>query len=151
MKWENYLEDQKTKINCHENLLRSLTFVAEDSTPVLVASTLPRLVTEAIFASWIRLTLVASCAFVAVATLTDTWSFARSMQTSVGAERLFAILTAPSWLAHFLTLTAAGVVAEEVVARLAQHRARWVVVVLITYHTNFIPNASIAARLITII
>jgi hypothetical protein len=129
----------------------SLTFVAEDSTPVLVASTLPWLCAEAIFASWICLAFVAARSFVAVAALTHTWPLARSMHAALGAERSLAVLTAPSGLADLLAHPAASVVAEEVVARLAQHRARRIIVVLIAYHTNLITNAGVAARLILII
>jgi hypothetical protein len=112
---------------------------------------LPGLCAEAVFASWICLAFVAARSFVAVAALTDTWPLARSMHASFGTERSVAVLTAPSGLADLLAHPAASVVAEEVVARLAQHRARRIIVVLIAYHTNLITNASVAARLITII
>jgi hypothetical protein len=112
---------------------------------------LPGLCAEAVFASWICLAFVAARSFVAVAALTDTWPLARSMHASFGTERSVAVLTAPSGLADLLAHPAASVVAEEVVARLAQHRARRIIVVLIAYHTNLITNAGVAARLITII
>jgi hypothetical protein len=100
-----------------------LTFVAEYSTPVLLATALPRLDAEAIFASWVCLAFVALGSFVAIAALTNTWPFARSVHTSVGADWFVAVITAPSGLADLLTIISAGVVAEKVVAGLTKYGA----------------------------
>lgn len=101
----------------------SLTFVAENATPVFIAATLPGPRTEAVLASRIRLTFVTSCAFIAVAALTNTWSFARSMDASLGANGFVAVLTAPSGLADLLAFATAGVVAEEIITGLTKYGA----------------------------
>jgi hypothetical protein len=100
-----------------------LTFVAEYSTPIFMTPTLPRLDTEAIFASWIGLAFVALVTFVAIAALTDTWSFARSVHASVGTDWFVAVFTTPSGLADLLTIISAGVVAKKVIAGLTKYGA----------------------------
>lgn len=101
----------------------SLTFVAENATPVFIAAALPRPCAEAVLASRIRLTFVTSCAFIAVATLANTWSFARSVDASLGTNRLVAVLSTPSGLANLLASAAAGVVAEEIITGLTKYGA----------------------------